>query len=280
LTLIAFGTSAPELVVSVIASLGNKGDIILSNIIGSNLANTFLILGIMGVLSPIVLHKLDIKKELYINIFAAGFLALIFINPFHFSPVLSWGAGIIFLGGFIFFIGSLFPHITSKEDTTMLLGHDPEQHSSGSAWIDALKLLSGATALAFGGNFVVSGATLSAQHLGITEALVGLFAVALGTSLPELVTSVIAARKNEPEMAVGNIVGSNIFNIFLILGISSFLRPIPLNMALLPDVLLTFMSSILLVALFIVLRAPFYKKSGVSFLLIYSLYSLFIFLRG
>ncbi len=280
LTLIAFGTSAPELVVSIVASFNNKGEIILANIIGSNMANTFFILGIMGLLSPIVLNKLDIKKELYINVLASFFLLFIFINPLHLTPTMSWRYGSLFLCGFLIFISSLFPHIFSKEDTPKILEYDLETPVSKTVWKDIFKLLSGAIGLAFGGNYVVSGAILSAQIFGISESLIGLFAVALGTSLPELVTSVIAAKKNEPEMAVGNIIGSNIFNIFLILGASACMRPITLIPSLRIDASLIALSSLFLVVIFFFWKKAFYRRSSILFLLIYAAYTFFIFIRG
>ncbi len=227
LTIVAFGTSAPELVVNSFASLEGHSDIVFGNIIGSNIFNLFAILGIVGLISPIVVQSSTVWKEIPISLFAAVILFFLCNNFFIQEPgLLSRWDGLVL---FIFF--SLFLFYVYKQ---MKTGESPQTEgnekkadmSNVKIWIFIIIGLAG---LIIGGKLVVDNAVKIATILGISEKIIALTIVAAGTSLPELVTSVVAAVKKNSDIAIGNIIGSNIFNIFFILSISSFLRPISYN---------------------------------------------------
>jgi cation:H+ antiporter len=281
LSLVAFGTSAPELIVSIFASLSQKSDIILGNIIGSNIANSLLILGIMATLTVIRLHSMEIKQEIIINVLASLCLFLLVVYPLNSLLILSRGESVIFLIGFVFFLYMLFrthPKDASYETSDMLIGHVPE--SSMRLSRSFLLFLFGTLLLPMGGYLVVKGATLAALSFSLSESLISLLAVALGTSLPECVASVIAAFKNEPEIAVGNVIGSNIFNIFLILGISGLIRPIEVPSFLMFDVGIVLGISIVILLAFLWYKKGVSKKHGFLLLCVYALYVYMTVIRG
>lgn len=221
LTVVAFGTSAPELVVNAFASYQNHHQIVFGNVIGSNLINLFVILGIAGLITPLVVQSSTVWKEIPLSFFAILILFFL-VNDFIFSDklILTRVDGVILLfmfGGFLFYV--------YKQLKTEPLEQQVEEKSYTTLKIWIL-IIVGLVFLVAGGKFIVSNAVLLATALGVSETIIGLTIVALGTSLPELATSVIAALKKNNDIAVGNIIGSNIFNIFFILGISSLIRPV------------------------------------------------------
>lgn len=221
LTIVAFGTSAPEMVVNIIASFENHSDIVFGNVIGSNNFNLFLVLGIVGLIFPITVQSTTVWKEIPIS-FAAILVLFILTNDFLFqeSNILSRVDGIILFMLFLLFLFYIYKQL--KNDI-------PETITS-KANLSNLKIWSliifGLAGLILGGKLVVNNATEIATDFGISEKIIGLTIVAAGTSLPELVTSVVAAFKKNSDIAIGNIIGSNIFNILFILSISSFVNPI------------------------------------------------------
>lgn len=222
LTVVAFGTSVPELVVNAYASIQNHQEIVFGNIIGSNIFNLFAILGIAGLISPMIVQSTTLWKEIPISLLAV--VVLFFLcNDFLFGETnsLSRINGFVLLAMFVLFLIYVY---TQLKNTSELIEESVEPSHSN------LKLFfyvaGGLTGLIVGGNFVVDNAVSIATLLGINEQLIGLTIVAIGTSLPELATSVLAATKKKNDIAIGNIVGSNIFNIFLILGVSSVIRPL------------------------------------------------------
>lgn len=224
LTIVAFGTSAPELVVNAFASFEGHSDIVLGNIIGSNNFNLFVILGIVGLISPFVVQNSTIWKEIPIAMLAA--LSMYFLaHNFFISGKIGFSRidGFAMLSMFAAFLYYIFrqmkAHPTQVEATAV-------QWSNLKIWTLIVIGLSG---LVLGGKLVVDYAVELAKQLGVSEKIIGLTIVAAGTSLPELVTSVVAAMKRNSDMAVGNIIGSNIFNIFLILATSALIRPIAYN---------------------------------------------------
>lgn len=223
LTIVAFGTSAPELVVNIIGSLNGYSDIVLGNIIGSNNFNLYFILGISGLILPITVQSSTAWREIPISLFVAV-LMLFLINDFTFTEpgVLSRLDGLIMLLLFLLFLYYVFNQM--KNDPNVQT--DNAQKSTLKIWGLILIGLSG---LIVGGQFVVSNSVNVANSLGISEKIIGLTIVAAGTSLPELVTSIVAAVKKNSDIAIGNVIGSNIFNILLILSISSFINPIEYN---------------------------------------------------
>ncbi|MDD3431046.1 MAG: calcium/sodium antiporter [Bacteroidales bacterium] len=223
LTIVAFGTSAPELVVNVVASVNGYSDLILGNIIGSNNFNTFIILGLSGIIMPIVVQSSTARKEIPISLFITVLL-LFFLNDFNFSEPgsLSRWEAIVLLLLFLLFMYYVFNQM--KRDST--LHTDVVVKSNVKIWGLILVGLSG---LIIGGQLVVMNSVNIASTLGVSEKIIGLTIVAAGTSLPELVTSVVAALKKNSDIAIGNIIGSNVFNILLVLGISGLIRPIAYN---------------------------------------------------
>jgi len=223
LTIVAFGTSAPELVVNIIGSLNGYSDIVLGNIIGSNNFNLFIILGISGLILPITVQSSTAWKEIPISLLVAIIL-FFFINDFQFSGsgMLSRTDSLIMLVMFVLFLYYVFRQM--KNDSNIRTDFAPK--STGIIW---LLILIGLSGLIAGGQLVVINSVKIANSLGVSEKIIGLTVVAAGTSLPELVTSIVAAIKKNSDIAIGNVIGSNIFNILFILSISGLIRPIEYN---------------------------------------------------
>ncbi len=222
LTVVAFGTSAPELVVNVFAAIQNHQDIAFGNVIGSNNFNLFVILGIAGLISPLRVQSSTISREIPLSFIAIGLLFLL-ANNFFLSDqgLLSRTDGIILLVMFGMFL--LYVARQLKVDPEVIV-EPHKQYTTLKIW---LMIGAGLAGLILGGRLVVDSAVRMATAWGISEKIIGLTIVAAGTSLPELATSVVAAVKKNNDIAIGNIIGSNIFNIFLILGISSLINPLP-----------------------------------------------------
>ena len=222
LTIVAFGTSAPELAVSISAALKGSNDIAIGNVVGSNIFNTLVVLGASAAITPIAVEKGIIKKDYPLSIFAAILLGVLSLDMILFKApamTISRVDGIILLVAFAFFM-----YTTVKAGLKQRAAANPEHEEALAnmympAWKSILILVVGLAGIVIGGDLSVEGAKEIARAFGLSEALIGLTIVAFGTSLPELVTSIIAARKGESDIAVGNVIGSNIFNIFFILGV-------------------------------------------------------------
>ncbi|MDP7068955.1 MAG: calcium/sodium antiporter [Candidatus Peribacteraceae bacterium] len=246
LTVVSFGTSAPELIVNIIASFQGSADIAIGNIVGSNISNTLLILGVTAIVTPLVVQRSTILKEIPFT-FLASITLLIMANDMivdgYGQSELSRSDGMAFLAFFVIFIYYTFG---MRHHGALEGEHTKDTRSLPLSW--GLFLV-GLIGLAIGGKLAVEGAVSIAQMLGLSEALIGLTIVALGTSLPELAASVAAARKGNTDIAVGNIVGSNIFNIFWILGLSAFIKPLPFQPAINLDLVVVVLSTLLLFVL-------------------------------
>lgn len=221
LTVVAFGTSAPELVVNVIAAAQNHKDIVFGNIIGSNNFNLFVILGIAGIISPLVVQSSTVWKEIPLSFFATlllFFLANDFLLSNH-QGLSRWDGMVLLLmfAAFLYYVYKQLRHDNSQESTPLL------NYSLLKMWG---LIVVGLSMLVLGGRLVVTNAVEIASLMGVSETIIGLTIVAAGTSLPELATSIVAALKKNNDIAIGNIIGSNIFNIFFILGISSIIKPL------------------------------------------------------
>ena len=224
LTVVAFGTSMPEFVVNMVSVGHGTTDLAITNILGSNIINTFVILGVTAVVYPIVSQKHSRNFDIPLSI-VAGFIVLtlvIFSAPFESFKGISRIGGVVLLIFFAFFLYDAFMHAKNS---------DPEEESVSVLEMTAGKavalILVGLVGLAIGGELIVDGAVDLAARMGVSEAVIGLTVVALGTSLPELATSVIAAHKKNTDIAIGNVFGSNIFNVFFVLGTSAVVRPLP-----------------------------------------------------
>lgn len=223
LTIVAFGTSAPELVVNSIASVKGYSDIVLGNIVGSNNFNLFIILGLSGLILPIKVQSSTAWKEIPISLFVSVLL-LFLLNDFVFTGT-SYSSrldGLIMLVLFFLFLYYVFNQMKNDPQTVTI----ENQKSTVKIWG---LITIGLGGLILGGQLVVVNSVEIANALGVSEKIIGLTIVAAGTSLPELVTSIVAATKKNSDIAIGNVIGSNIFNILLILSISSIIRPIEYN---------------------------------------------------
>ncbi|MGV8962028.1 MAG: calcium/sodium antiporter [Candidatus Saccharimonadaceae bacterium] len=225
LTIVSFGTSAPELVVNSVASINGYNDIILGNILGSNNFNLFITLGIAGLIYPMRVHSSTVWKEIPIS-FGAALLFFMMANNFFFtdnSAVLRIDGAILLLC-FVAFLFYIFRQMKAGNEPVEKVAY----HHKSNFKIWSFILL-GLAALIVGGQLVVDNGVKLATQLGVSEKIIGLTIIAMGTSLPELITSAVAAIKKNSGIAMGNIIGSNIFNILLILSISSLIAPIKFN---------------------------------------------------
>ena len=243
LTVVAFGTSAPELVVNVLASFQGLQDIAFGNIIGSNNFNLFMILGITGLIAPLYVQSSTVWKEIPISFIAVVILFLL-ANNFFLSdqPGLSRIDGLILLVIFGLFLLYVYKQLKVDPQINM------DSHTKYTTLTIWGLILIGLAGLILGGRLVVDNAVKLAQEWGISQKVIGLTIVAAGTSLPELATSVVAAIKKNNDIAVGNIIGSNIFNIFLILGVSAVIRPLPFDRTFNGDMYFLALGTILLFA--------------------------------
>ncbi len=289
LTLVAFGTSFPELAVNVL-SVSQSDQIPIGNIVGSNITNILLILGLAALVYPISIPKNTVWKEIPFSLIAAIVFAII-ANDFILSglpPILSRGDGLLLLIFFLIFLYYISILIrTRKHDTVthFIRGstslEKQVQIKTYSNYVSFLMVAIGLIGLVVGGKWVVDGAIFIANQFSVSQALISLAIIAVGTSLPELVTSIVAMRKRRSEIAIGNIVGSNIFNIFFVLGISSTIRPMNFPQILNFDILIVVASTLLLFGfMFIGRKHTLDRWQGLAFLLFYAAYILFIFYRG
>ena len=221
LTIVAFGTSMPEFVVNMVSVADGATDLAITNILGSNIINTLVILGCSALVCPLVAQRSTLRLDIPLNI-VAGVLVLVFV--FISSPMepkgLSRVEGLALLVVFAAFL--VYTFYTAKADATTTTESTPFP-----LWKCVVLILAGLVGLVVGGEMIVKSAVAIARYCGVAEAVIGLTIVALGTSLPELATSVVAAFKHNNDIAIGNVVGSNIFNVFFILGTSAIIKHLP-----------------------------------------------------
>ena len=227
LTIVAFGTSAPELTVSVVSAFHGSAGMAIGNVVGSNLFNTLMIVGVTSLVAPIVVTKGTLSKEIPLCILSCVVL-LVCANDILLAsgPVNTLGRadGLLLLCFFAIFLSYTFAIARSSE------GEEEEKPVASLSLVRCLIfIVGGLAALVLGGQWFVDASTCIARSLGVSDAVIGLTLVAMGTSLPELATSVVAALKKNPEMAVGNVIGSNLFNAFFVLGTSATLSPLPMG---------------------------------------------------
>ena len=284
LTIVAMGTSLPETAVSVTASLVQNNELAVSNVVGSNIFNLMFVIGVCSILTPIMVQKATVVRDIPLSLGCALLLLVLGISGLGDKAGMTLGHadGIIFL---IVFAGYIFTMVRSAMKARAA-GQKVE--IEGVEECDNMKELSygksilflivGAVAIAFGGDLTVDTASRIAIELGMSQTLVGLTIVSIGTSLPELVTSVVAARKNEVDMAVGNAVGSNIFNILMVLGISSAISPVALIRENLIDIVLLMVFSVM-VWIFAGTRKKIERKEGIIMVVVYLVYCAYIIAR-
>lgn len=275
LTIVAFGTSAPELVVNSIASFQDQPDIVFGNIIGSNNFNLFFILGIVGLILPITVQSSTVWKEIPISLIAALLLFGLANNFF-----LQGNPGISRLdGAFLLLMFGLFLYYVysqMKEEVTQI--EFPAKHKSNLKIWGLIAI--GLFGLVVGGKLVVENAIVIATNLGVSKKIIGLTIIAAGTSLPELVTSIVAAVKKNSDIAIGNVIGSNIFNIFFILSISSLINPIDFNPSFNQDIyLLLGATAVLFIAMFTGKKKKLDRWEALILLITFLLYTFFLIMK-
>ncbi len=282
LTIVSIGTSMPELIVNILASFEGKAAMAIGNVFGSNIANLLLILGCTALFKPLPVQRNTILAEIPYSIAAIlliGFLAnaAVWQLPADDMVGLSRIDGILIMVFFLIFFAYIF--MTAKED--MQTATVEKVESGNPTWKDVGLIVIGMFMLYLGGKWVVEGAVYLAQLMKMSETFVSLTLVALGTSLPELVTSLRSAAKGSTDLAVGNVVGSNIFNALWILGISSSIRAIPFDTGANFDLLIVVVATLLVIVLMIISRKTEIKKwHGGVLLLAYITYNIYIFIRG
>ena len=283
LTVVAFGTSMPELSVSVTAALRGSNDLAVSNVLGSNIFNLLVVLGCCALVKPVAAKWSLLKKEFPFSILITVILLLV-DSDFSIMKVLDgnqgfvlgrW-AGLLFLILFVLYIyATVKSALRSRAEAKDM---EEEEYKTMSPLKSGIYIVIGLIGIVWGGNLVVDSASNIALTFGWSQTFIGLTIVALGTSLPELVTSVVAAKKGENDLAVGNVVGSNIFNILLILGVSSFITPITLDVTAVYDTIILIIASIV-VYVSAISKREIQRKEGILFLVCYVAFFLYVFMR-
>jgi len=281
LTIVAFGTSMPELLVNIFAALDGSGGVALGNIIGSNISNILLVLGLTALFFPVKIQKRTVRKGIPFVILAAIVL-LVVANDLVIGGLstqsLTRSDGIIMLLFFAIFIYYAYESARNKKEELedKKIEVKKREHKNS-----IFLILIGIIGLYFGGQLTVDSAITIAQQLGLSEFLISATIIAIGTSLPELVTSITAAKKKDMDLAVGNIVGSNIFNVFWILGVTTLIAPITIPSFINPDLIFMILVSMLLFFfMFIGRKNEIDRGKGIVFISLYVLYIIFLIIRG
>jgi cation:H+ antiporter len=263
LTIVAMGTSAPEAAVSITAGLAGSNAIAVSNVIGSNMFNLLMVAGFCAAIRPFALDDQLLKRDFPVNL-AANILLVIYLL----NGILNRWEGLVTLALFAAYLSYLVMGALKNRQTE-------EEVKALSPLLSAVYILGGLVAIVYGGDLVVDNAVLIAQHWGLSETFIGLTIIAMGTSLPELVTSIVAARKGESGLALGNVVGSNIFNLMLILGLSSSLSPIPVDKSALVNVILLFAVTF---TMFLICKAKreMNRPLGIACIATYAAYTVYL----
>lgn len=280
MTIVAMGTSLPETSVSIAASMNNQNTLAVSNVVGSNIFNLMVVLGVCAVIAELKVSKDVLKRDYPFSVLCAILLLVAGVI----GMTLGRMDGIIFLVIFAVFIFCLIKsaldarkrgEISEKERE---MNEEMEEMKDLPVWKCILYIVGGAIAIKYGGDWVVDSASVIATSFGISATLVGLTICSVGTSLPELVTSIVAARKNELDMAVGNVVGSNVFNILMVLGIAATVSPIAFLTENIIDIVVLLVFSLITWVL-CVTQKKLSKKEGILMLVLYTIYLVYICIR-
>lgn len=249
-TIVGIGTSAPEMVVSILSALQGKADMAIGNVVGSNIFNTFMILGVTALIAPLTITKDNLKKDIPLNIIVTALLILMGMNLAIFGVgenKLCRVDGALMLGIFVWYLWSSFRNGKADDEDSDIKIYP--------MWLAAVMIIGGLAGLVFGGRLFVNSATEIAKAMGVSDKFIAITIMAAGTSMPELATCVVAALKGRGQLALGNILGSNISNILLILGISSIITPLSMQGITVVD-----MGAMLFAAIFIFLSVYLFKK--------------------
>tara|TARA_Y100000310_G_scaffold163794_1_gene163581 strand:+ start:1046 stop:2005 length:960 start_codon:yes stop_codon:yes gene_type:complete len=278
LTVVAFGTSLPELIINIFATLEGSGEVVFGNIMGSNIANILLVLGICAIIAPIKVKSRTVWKEIPIALLSSFVLFLLSTKILmkNGSLLFNKSDGLILLFLFAFFIYYVFNNVKKDKNIRSISKKVKESQTS-----IFLKLFFGLIGIYFGGKWVVEGGIFIATQLGLSEFLISATMIAIGTSLPELVVSVTSVLKGNTDLAVGNIVGSNIFNVLWVFGIIPFINPIKIPQFVGFDISLMFLSTLLFfIFMFVGSKHQIRRKGGIFFVVLYILYIVFLIWRG
>ncbi len=285
LTIVAMGTSLPEMSVSVSAAINGSNEIAISNVVGSNIFNLIVVLGVCALFNSVPVDKQILRRDYPFLIFITAVLVFFMadiIKPW--ADVEEGSAGILSRLNSIIFLFLFISYLVFtvkgalKSRKTNIAAEDAGNEKPHSLFISIIFIVCGVIAIKFGGDFVVDSSKYIALKMGMTETLVGLTIVALGTSLPELVTSMVAAKKGETSLAVGNVIGSNIFNIIFILGVSGTIHPIMAENQNLIDAVISLVISIGVYFL-TVRKRKLERKEGIVMLSVYAVYMVYAILR-
>jgi len=276
LTIVAFGTSAPEAAVSIVAALKGNSGIALGNVIGSNIFNITFILGLTALINPLKVNKEIIKKDIPFCILTS-IVMLIFMWDINLQSsninLITRGDGLVLLGFFAIFIYSML-EVANKNRTELV--YVEEEHTDNKKMLPEIgRTIGGLIGIIIGGTLIVNSSSEIAISLGVSQSLVGLTIVSIGTSLPELITSIVAATKNKSDIALGNIIGSNIFNVLFILGISSVISPVAVYDGMIMDASIIVLITIV-VLVFSFIRSDVSKKEGMLLFSSYFAYMLYL----
>ena len=289
MTIVAMGTSLPECAVSVTASLTGNNSLAISNAVGSNIFNLLVVCGVCTLFVPLAVQKSTLQKEFPLSIFCAGLLLLLGYLGMTLGRIDGILFLIIFTGYLLWMIRSVkrarrttTPDAISSIERISLSEEEIEQVTSHinllPAWKCLIFILGGMIAIKYGGDFVVDGASAIAVRLGLSQTLIGLTIIAMGTSLPELVTSIVAARKDEVDMALGNVIGSNIFNILLVLGVAAAISPVAFAWDNMIDIAVLIVISVITL-IFAWTSKELNRKEGIIMLILYAAYMVYICIR-
>ena len=276
LTIVAMGTSLPECAVSVTASLSNNNALAVSNVVGSNIFNLMVVCGVCTLFVPLAVSVDTLKKEFPFSIICAVLLVIFG----KLGMILGRADGIIFLVLFAAYLGWMIKSALSARNSALSKEAEEadEQIKILPVWQCLIYIIDGAVAIRYGGDFVVDGASTIASSLGLSQNLIGLTIVALGTSLPELVTSIVAAKKDEVDMALGNVIGSNIFNILLVLGVAGAISPVIFISENIIDIIILIIMSVV-VWVFAWSKKKLVRWHGAAMLVSYAIYLVYICMR-
>lgn len=276
LTIVAMGTSLPETAVSVTASLVNNNTLAISNAVGSNIFNMMVVIGFCGVITPVAVQEETLKRDFPFSVICA----LLLLGMGCHGMALDQMEGFVLVVLFIGFILTMIRAALKARKTEQSQEDETEKQAEKTlpVWKCLLFVVIGVVGIALGGDWVVEGASTVATAFGLSQTLIGLTIVSIGTSLPELVTSVVAARKKEVDLAVGNAIGSNIFNILMVLGIASTISPIDFIMNNVIDIVILVVFSII-VWMMAKSRKKMERREGLIMLLLYAGYMVYIIVR-
>lgn len=283
LTIVAMGTSLPETAVSVSASIAGNNELAVSNVVGSNIFNLMVVIGVCAILATVNVAGETIKRDIPLSLICAGLLMLLGIIGLGDKTGMTLGHmdGAIFVGlfaGYIFYMIRIALKANKEGKKVEIEGGSDEEIKLVSVPVSILFIVGGAIAIAVGGDVTVDAASRIASDLGMSQTLIGLTIVSIGTSLPELVTSIVAARKNEVDMALGNAIGSNIFNILMVLGIASLISPISIIRENIID-LCVLVAFTVCVWIFAGTKKKIGRIEGLCMVVLYAVYAVYIVIR-